>query len=35
MNNLFYGNIEQNDFFLDESKISQKSKCSGEREYNE
>ena len=35
MNNLFYENQEQNDSFLDESKLSQKTKGSAEREYKE
>jgi hypothetical protein len=35
MNNLYYENQEQNGSFLDESKISQKTKCSAEREYKE
>ena len=35
MNNIFINNSEHNDSFLDESKISQKTKGSAEREYEE
>jgi hypothetical protein len=35
MNNVFFINIEQNDSFLNDSKISKNSKCSGEIEYKE
>ena len=35
MNNIFMNNSEHNDSFLDESKISQKTKGSAEREYKE
>ena len=35
MSDLLSRNQEQNDSFLDESKISQKTKCSAERDYKE
>ena len=34
MENIIYGN-QGNNSFLDESKLSQKTKCSGERDYKE